>query len=423
MKYKKYKMHNADVFLIPIKKYKYTVARIMFTMPFSPENRTYNIFLKELLSKGTEHYPTKKDMAKQLDNLYSASGSINHGQVGNTLFLSFSLSFINDKYTEPNMLGKYLELVNEEINHPLLKNGIFDLDKVEEVRRHLKDVLGNMKANPDYIADEMFSDVFMPNTPYSVHELGDEALIDTVTSEELYSYYKRLLEESYIAVYACGNISISKWQRELKKHLKLGGKKQGNYRFHFPQTKNNEVKNIVQDFNTKQSLFYMGFKIEDVSDFENLYVKKIFNYIFGSGPASKLFTTVREKNSLCYTISSSMSPTYDVMTVHSKISDTNKDKVVELINEELDNMKKGNFSLEEVENGKHFFINALLSNDDSLHSMIDAVRSKEIMGIDFPKERIQMVEKITKEDVIKLANKIYPDTIFMLKGEPKDEKN
>lgn len=39
----------------------------------------------------------------------------------------------------------------------------------------------------------------------------------------------------------------------------------------------------------------MGFKLNDLTDFELRYVLNIYNYILGGSPDSKLFKNIREK--------------------------------------------------------------------------------------------------------------------------------
>ena len=49
-----------------------------------------------------------------------------------------------------------------------------------------------------------------------------------------------------------------------------------------------------------------NYKLDGLTDFERNYVLPIYGYILGGGPDSRLFKTVREKHSLCYTVSSSI---------------------------------------------------------------------------------------------------------------------
>ena len=106
---------------------------------------------------------------------------------------------------------------------------------------------------------------------------------------------------------------------------------------------------VSTDFPKKQSTIYMGFKIKDMTDFERLYVMKVFNNIFGGGSSSKLFMNVREKRSYCYSIGSSGYTGYNILTITSKIDFKNKDNVIACVYEELENMKNGNFTIDEVE--------------------------------------------------------------------------
>ena len=61
---------------------------------------------------------------------------------------------------------------------------------------------------------------------------------------------------------------------------------------------------IKEKLHINQSKLVLGLKIDKMTDFELRYVLSVYSYILGGGPDSKLFKNVREKNSLCYYISS-----------------------------------------------------------------------------------------------------------------------
>ena len=78
------------------------------------------------------------------------------------------------------------------------------------------------------------------------------------------------------------------------------------YESHFISMKRTRLlpKTVIENQAISQSQLALGYKIDKTSDFERRYVLNVLTYILGGGSDSKLFKEVREKNSLCYSITS-----------------------------------------------------------------------------------------------------------------------
>ena len=163
-------------------------------------------------------------------------------------------------------------------------------------------------------------------------------------------------------------------------------------------------------------------KIDKMTNFELRYVLNVYSYILGGGPDSKLFKTVREKNSLCYYISSVCQPLNSIMTIKAGINKTDFKKAISLIKKEVGNMKKGKFYDDDIIKAKITYINSLKELEDSPDSLISLYAGIEYLNSDTLEDRFNKINKVTKNDVIKLASKIHLDTIYLLEGEDNEEK-
>ena len=171
-----------------------------------------------------------------------------------------------------------------------------------------------------------------------------------------------------------------------------------------------------------QSKLVLGMKIDKMTNFELRYVLNVYSYILGGGPDSKLFKTVREKNSLCYHISSSGVPLSSIMTITAGINKKDFKKALSLIKTEIINMKKGKFSNDDIIKAKVTYINSLKELEDNPDSILSLYSGIEYLGSDDIKDRLVKINKVSKKDVIKLASKIHLDTIYLLEGELDEEE-
>ena len=167
----------------------------------------------------------------------------------------------------------------------------------------------------------------------------------------------------------------------------------------------------------QQSKLSIGFKSFNLTNYESRYVSFIFNSIFGGGANSLLMRYVTEENSLCYYINSYSSRMDNTLIVNSGINKENYDLVVNLINEVLNNIKEGKFSLKDIKEAKMEVLYNLSNIFESNRSIIDYYYGRHIFNSDDIKVKIKMFNKVSKEDIIKFANKLNLEGIFFLEGD------
>ena len=171
-----------------------------------------------------------------------------------------------------------------------------------------------------------------------------------------------------------------------------------------------------EEINNTQSSLAIACPVYKLTKYERDYALVLGNLIFGGGADSKLFKDVREANSLCYTIRSFYTKMDNMITIKAGIDRTNYTKAITIITKKLDEMKKGKFSDEDINNVKEEFINALESLDEDESMMINDVMSSDILELDDIKTRISTIKKVKKSDIVKAFRKVHMDTVFLLEG-------
>ena len=154
-------------------------------------------------------------------------------------------------------------------------------------------------------------------------------------------------------------------------------------------------------------------------DYPSLYV---FNSVFGAGATSKLFVNVREKLSLCYYASSMLDLHKGLMLVASGIEFENFAAARDEIFAQLDSVKRGDITDEELEAARSCVASDLRSLTDSQGELEGFYLSLALDGLDCsPLELAELCEEVTKQDVIDVANSVECDMIYFLKGSGSDE--
>ena len=162
------------------------------------------------------------------------------------------------------------------------------------------------------------------------------------------------------------------------------------------------------------------FNLKKLTEIEKNITFNVFNYLYGSGGlTSKLYQSIREKNSLCYAISS-MYLKYDkLLLVHISLEQANVKKATSLVKKELKNMQVGNFTEEELKDAINNMIVSLDMAQDNNVSIINNYVFHVFDNLPMPEERVEMFKNIKKEDVINVAKKVKLNTVFTLEGRNK----
>ena len=84
---------------------------------------------------------------------------------------------------------------------------------------------------------------------------------------------------------------------------------------------------------------------------------------------------------------------------------------------QLEEMKQGNITEFEIEAAKKSLVNSYRSLSDTPVSLTDFYIGQLLCGAKESVEgAIENIQKVTKEGIVKAANKVKPDTVYFLKG-------
>ena len=123
---------------------------------------------------------------------------------------------------------------------------------------------------------------------------------------------------------------------------------------------------------------------------------------------------------MAYSAGSSYIRRKNVILIQTGIEIENYDKAVKIIEEQLQDIKNGKISDEEFNSAKQLIISSIELIEESKEDMItfyfDQNLFEENLNVTEYKE---MIKNVTKEDVIKVAQKVKEDTIYFLTNKAK----
>lgn len=421
MNYKKYTNNAYNLHLIKTDKFKSILIKINFKRKVKKEDVTYRNLLSKALLQSTNKYKTSRELEIMTEELYGFYMNAESFLSGNYILTSFTANFLNEKYTEKGMNEKSLQFLLDFIFEPDVTNKSFN--NFDIVKRLVKDEIETLKDNPKVYSQIRLLEEIDKKGPISLNGIGYTSDLEKIDSHKLYKYYESFLKSDLIDIFVVGNIG-EEFKDLIVKNFNINTlKKPSESHFVKHDKLRKRVKIIYEEMPVEQAKLNIGFKLDNLTDFEMKYVTRIYSFILGGGPNSKLFKNVREKNSLCYYINCSYKPTYNLLVISAGINKEQFKKCLNLIKKELNKIKKGEFEESDINEAKTTFLNALQEIEDSALSIVKTFESCEYLGLDLIEDRKKTIVNVTKEDIMNFAKKVHIDTIYVLQGGQNEENN
>lgn len=418
MKYIKKVFGSYNLHMLKTDRFKTITIDLIFRKKINKEDITITNFLADMLTFSNKNYKTRREMAIKQQDLYACEVDFNCYRLGNYYNTDISLLCLNEKYTEKGILSETIKYLSDIILNPNVEDNKFDKTSFDIIKTNTIKQIESIKEDTRKYSLVKMLENMGPDEKYSLHGFGYIEDLEKITEENLYEYYQDFIKTSGLDIFIIGDIDFDEIEKIFKENFKfeIYHKKENDFIIEHKKIRK-LPKTIIEEYPSSQSKLSIGCKIKGLTDFERNYALTIFNMILGGSSESKLFRNVREKNSLCYYISSNSNKIDNLLFITSGITKNNMKKAVSLIKKELKNIKEGNFTDEEIEKAKVKYISLVEEMYDYPSQIISYYYAAEILNSDLPEERKKMVDKVTKEDIISVSKKIYIDTIYLLGGE------
>ena len=421
MQYEKIFMGSYNLHLINTNKFKTITIDINFRSRIDDDITIRNL-LKMVLLDSNNEYKTEREVVKQTENLYDLKLISSFSRYGTDTNISFKTRFLNEKYTEEGMNEESILFLLNTIFNPYVKDNSFDKQVVDKCKAKLKKSIISLKDNKlKYALLKLFQTT---DKPYAKSTYGSVEELEKIDEKSLYTYYKNMLKNDIVDVFIVGEIDNSKIKEIFKNNFKVETFKKSNNSIlidELPRVKKEQRYTELDDVNQTQLTILCS--LNDLTDYERRYVIRLYNEILGGSSSSMLFDNVREKNSLCYYINSDVKPYDNILFIYSGISNENVSKALKIIKKTLDEVRNGKISDEVIDNAKETLISGIVASMDNPNGIISTYFAHELVNSDLDKERIDKINKITKQEIINVSKKVNIYSILTLEKGQEDETN
>ncbi|WP_067730130.1 EF-P 5-aminopentanol modification-associated protein YfmF [Oceanobacillus damuensis] len=418
--------NGMNLHLIQSKKYKTINLVAKLRAPLEKDTITKRALLPYILKQGTKNYPSRSELQLKLDDLYGAVLSVDGGKKGENHILTIRLEFANDKFIpeETSIIDEAISMLSEILFHPNAKDNGFDEAVFKREKDTLKQKINSIQDDKMSYANMRLIDEMCKDEPYELHVHGYEEDLKKMTNQDLYDYYKTMIEQDDMDVYGLGDFDENTVKDKITSQMKREKTTPIGYDSAKAKKSAGETKEIIENQNVQQAKLHIGYRTNTVFQDDGYFALQVYNGLFGGFPSSKLFINVREKNSLAYYASSRVESHKGLLFVFSGIAPEDFEKARDIIRVQVTAMKNGEFSEEDLSETKDLIVNQFKETMDHPQGLIEMMYQQVVGNKTLtPEQLIEGIRKVTKNEVIQVAAEIEEDTVYLLtsEGGSKDE--
>jgi len=392
-------------------------------MPLRRDTAAANALLPMVLRRGCRQYPDMTSLNRRLKELYGARLDGGVAKRGEVQIVTLYCEILSDKYA---LGGEKLAecgsgLLKSVIFDPILYNGCFRADDVEIEKRNLADIIDSQLNDKRYYASQRLKEEMCKSEAYGIYEYGTREDALKITPKLLYDVWLAMMASARVEILFVGDGDAAACKSMFSGAFSaLIRKKTADCSTQVIKDVK-EVRTITEHLPVSQAKLGLGFRAGTATPEADVAAMQLACTVLGGSPHSLLFLNVREKLSLCYYCFSRFERQKGLVFIESGIEEANAESAKEEILRQLEELKAGRFTEDDLSFAALSLENSYKELNDSLFSISGWYLGQAIAGhMRSPAQAAAEVAELQKETVVKTAQKITLDTVYLLAGEKED---
>ena len=384
------------VITIPIKNAKSVTVLILVGTGSKYEPKDINgmsHFLEHMFFKGTKKRPNTLKISETLDMI---GGQYN----------AFTSKEVTGFWAKVDK--KHTDVALDWISDMFL-NSKFEAKEIEKEKGVVIEELNMYLDMPNVYVSELFEELLYGNTPAGWRIVGGKENILAFNREKMLAYYKSHYSTQNTVICIAGDVSEKEIESKVSKYFsKL--EKSSNLTKEATKEAQSKPGILLHYKKTDQTHFCLGVRAYDTFD-KRRYALNLLAIMLGGNMSSRLFISVRERNSLAYYVHTTVDVTTDTgyLVTQAGIKNESLEKAVELILKEYKDFKDKNITARELKKAKDYLRGTMALSLDATDAQASFYATQEVIENDTitPEEKLKLVDKVSIRDIRKVAEDIF----------------
>ena len=349
-------------------------------------------FLEHLLFKGSKKYPSAQAIAEAVDEV----GGYNN---------AYTTEDVTSFYMKvPARHGKLaLDILSDMVKSPLL-----DAAEIDRERGVIIEEMNVFRDDPSRYIGTLVPALIFPGNPLGRDIIGSEEVINTITPEAITQYLKTRYRPNNLVIAVAGAVDHEEVVAQMRESL--GDLERGELAEIVPVTDGIDHDVVVTHPKPTAQAHFMvasrGYSYEDVDE----PAARLMAAILGRGMSSRLFTNVRERQGLAYTVFAEVNPYVDT-GLFEAYAGVNLDKIQQALDSvlhELAVIRETQVSSAELDKAKQQLIAGLEMSLESNGNIADRIGTQLVLlgKVKSIEESIARIEAVTPADVLRVAHEL-----------------
>ena len=407
-------------------KFKTSFMSVNLLNQLTRETASINALIPFVLKRGTVSCPDMESLGARLDELYGAVIEPVVRLTGEIQGIGLIASFPEEKYLPKgsSVTSDVINLLAEMLLMPNMKGGLFRPDYVESEKENLADLIRSAVNEKRSYAVQRCVEEMCCYEDIAAGKFGKAEDVEGINYIKLTKQYHDVLKTSPVEIFYFGQESEQKIKACVEDAFCTMPRGDIDYDIGTDIRMNSvedEPRYFEENMDVTQGKLVLGFRLGECMEDPDIPSIRVFNAVYGSGVNSKLFTNVREKLQLCYYASSRMDINKGILLAMSGIDFDRYEDAKDEILRQLDNIRCGDISDEEMQYAKAGIMSDMKALTDSQYGLESFFYSNLMAGYEWtPEELCELISEVTKEDVINVASGVVLDLVYFLRDKKDD---
>lgn len=408
---------GVELHLIKNEKFKMNHITFRFSGDFNQKTVARRVLVAQILATANAEYPTAQCFRERLASLYGATLSTKVSTKGLVHIIDIELSFMKNRYTmaKENLLEEVIEFLYQVLFSPLVtveqyQSKLFELEQAN--------LINYLKADKDdsfYSSELGLKKLFFTNPASQTSKYGTAELAVVENSYTAFQEFQKMLREDRLDIFLLGEFDDYR-MLQLFNRFPFEDR-QKDLVFDYQQEFSNIVQEKLEVREVNQSVLQLGYSFPTRYGDKDYFTLLVFNGLFGGFAHSRLFTEIREKEGLAYTIGSHFDIFTGLLNVYAGIDKKNRNRAMQLINRQFSTIRTGPFSEALLKQTKKMLqVNLKLAGDSPKVLIERSYNGQYLKNHYSVDDMIDNIDKVNKADVMQLTKNIKLQALYFLEG-------
>lgn len=353
-------------------------------------------FLEHMVFKGSAKRPSARAISEAVDAI---GGEFNAGT--SKEWTNFYIK------SRTETLGVAFDVLSDMVLAPLLK-----AEDIEREKGVIVEEIGMYEDTPMYRIGDIFEQLIFNGSVLGNDIIGTAKTVRGLTQKDFKNYTDTHYSADNLLVAVAGGVTQAQVLKLANKHFGDLKSKSDRPAFNKFSARQAKPRVLLHSKQKEQAHFILGF-LGNKRGHKDKFVEAVLSSILGGGMSSRLFTEVREKRGLAYSVRTSVDRYMDTgyIGTYAGVATTKIDEAIKVVLSEHYALALGKDKItdQELAKAKEYIKGHLALSLEDTKSVNSFFSTQELLlgKIDTPDDVFAGIDKVTIKDVVRVAKSIF----------------